>query len=125
MGKSKLVYIASPYAGDVETNVQFAKAACRYAIEQGATPVAAHLLYPQIISDDIPEEREAGLRMGLRVLEACDEIWLCGGRITQGMRAELATAESFELPVRRIRKIPKCIAGTLESFTEFIQIPGI
>ena len=125
MDKSKLVYIASPYAGDVETNVRFAKAACRYAIGQGAMPVAAHLLYPQIISDDIPEEREAGLRMGLRVLEACDEIWLCGGRITQGMRVELATAESFELPVRRIRKIPKCIAGTLESFTEFIQIPGI
>ena len=40
MGKSKLVYIASPYAGDVKTNVQFAKAACRYAIGQGATPVA-------------------------------------------------------------------------------------
>ena len=88
MGKSKLVYIASPYA-----------------IGQGATPVAPHLLYPQILADGIPEEREAGLRMGLRVLEACDEIWLCGGRITLGMRVELATAESFELPVRRIRKI--------------------
>ena len=95
MGKSKLVYIASPYAGDVETNVQFAKAACRYAIGQGATPVAPHLLYPQILADGIPEEREAGLRMGLRVLEACDEIWLCGGRITLGMRVELATAESY------------------------------
>ena len=51
MGKSKLVYIASPYAGDVETNVQFAKAACRYAIGQGATPVAPHLLYTQILAD--------------------------------------------------------------------------
>ena len=33
MSNNKLVYIASPYAGDVEQKVRFAKAACRYAIE--------------------------------------------------------------------------------------------
>lgn len=38
MGSNKLVYIASPYAGDVEENVAFAKAACRYAMEQDVTP---------------------------------------------------------------------------------------
>ena len=113
MGKSKLVYIASPYAGDVETNVQFAKAACRYAIGQGATPVAPHLLYPQILSDDIPEEREAGLRMGLRVLEACDEIWLCGGRTTQGMGMELSAAEMLGIPVRWLGEIPQETAGMI------------
>ena len=55
MSNNKLVYIASPYAGDVEQNVRFAKAACRYAIEQGATPIAVHLLYPQLFdSSSIP-----------------------------------------------------------------------
>ena len=39
MSNNKLVYIASPYAGDVEQNVRFAKAACRYAIEQGQPPL--------------------------------------------------------------------------------------
>lgn len=29
MERNKLVYIASPYSGDVERNVAFAKAACR------------------------------------------------------------------------------------------------
>jgi len=37
---SKLVYIASPYAGDVDINVEFARCASRYCIEQGNTPVA-------------------------------------------------------------------------------------
>ncbi len=45
--ENKLVYIASPYAGEVEQNLAFARAACRYAMEQGHTPVAVHLLYPQ------------------------------------------------------------------------------
>ena len=35
MMENKLIYIASPYAGEVEKNVAFAKAACRYAMEQG------------------------------------------------------------------------------------------
>ena len=35
MEHNKLVYIASPYSGDVERNVAFAKAACRYAMNQG------------------------------------------------------------------------------------------
>ena len=34
------VYICSPYAGDIEQNIRFARAACRYAVEQGCAPVA-------------------------------------------------------------------------------------
>ncbi|MBS6955397.1 MAG: DUF4406 domain-containing protein [Enterocloster asparagiformis] len=114
MSSNKLVYIASPYAGDVEANVAFAKAACHYAMEQGATPIAVHLLYPQILDDSIPAERKAGIRMGLRVLEACDELWLCGDRISHGMRAELAAAEQLDIPVRRITDIPQQVLEPAE-----------
>lgn len=104
MTEKKLVYIASPYAGDVERNIDFAKEACQYAMEQGAAPIAVHLLYPQMLDDTIPAERDAGLRMGLRVLEACDELWLCGDRMSVGMQAELAAAERLGIPVRYIPK---------------------
>lgn len=107
MSNHKLVYIASPYAGDVEANVAFARAACRYAMDQGATPLAVHLLYPQILDDHVPAEREAGIRMGLRVLEACDELWLCGDRLSHGMRAEMAAAEQLGIPVCRVVDIPQ------------------
>ena len=60
MEHNKLVYIASPYSGDVERNVAFAKAACRYAMNQGVTPIASHLLYPQMLDDGVPEERKSG-----------------------------------------------------------------
>ena len=72
----KLVYICSPYAGDIGNNIRFAGAACRYAAEQGCAPVAVHLLYPQILDDSVPSQREAGIRMGLRVLASCEELWI-------------------------------------------------
>lgn len=95
MSNNKLVYIASPYAGDVEQNVRFAKAACRYAIEQGATPIAVHLLYPQLLDDGIHAEREVGLQMGLRVLEACDELWVCGMHISKGMEQRFSPPDRW------------------------------
>lgn len=100
--KNKLIYIASPYAGDVEANVAFAKLACRYAISQGHTPIAVHLLYPQMLDDGDPAERELGLRLGHRILEICDELWACGGRISSGMAREIAEAQSLGIPVRSV-----------------------
>lgn len=103
MTESRLVYIASPYAGDIPSNVEFAKAACRFAVSQGATPLAVHLLYPQILDDRIPDERTAGIQMGLHVLKACDELWVCGDFISHGMQAELDAAKEWGIPVKQIR----------------------
>lgn len=98
----KLVYICSPYAGDIENNLRFARAACRYAAEQGCAPVAVHLMYPQILDDAVPAQREIGIRMGLRVLATCNELWICGSRISHGMKCEIAEAERLGIPVRNI-----------------------
>lgn len=98
----KLVYICSPYAGDVEKNIRFAGAACRYAAEHGCAPVAVHLLYPQILNDSVPSQREAGIRMGLRVLASCEELWSCGERVSHGMSREIAEAKRLGIPIRSI-----------------------
>lgn len=105
MMKNKLIYIASPYAGDVRRNVEFAKAACRYAMEQGHTPVAVHLLYPQFLDDGDPVQRAVGLTMGHRVLEACDELWVCGEHISSGMAAEITGAKRLGIPIRDVSAV--------------------
>ena len=102
MTERKLVYIASPYAGDVQENILAAQNACRYAMAQGAVPIAVHLMYPQFLDDSSPEDREAGLQMGIRVLKACDELWLCGDRISAGMQRELDAAARLGIPIRQI-----------------------
>lgn len=101
MTVDKIVYIASPYAGDIDENVEFAKEACRFAIRKKCTPIAVHLLYPQFLDDSDPVQRKAGMHMGLRVLEACDELWLCGDRLSKGMDVELSAAECMGIPVHR------------------------
>jgi len=98
----KQVYICSPFAGDIESNQWFARAACRYAVNQGCAPIAVHLLYPQILNDAVPAERESGIQMGLRVLVSCDEAWICGERISHGMNCEIAEAERLGIPIRNI-----------------------
>ena len=98
----KLVYIASPLSGDVEQNLDFARQACLNAMTQGATPFAPHLLYPQMLDDNDPAQRELGMKMGNQILALCDELWLCGDVISSGMRKENELAEELHIPVRKV-----------------------
>ena len=98
----KLVYIASPYAGDIEKNTEYAKEACRVVMNSGHAFFAPHLLYPSVLDDGDPRERLAGLDMGLAALSHCDELWVFGERISAGMAAEIAEAKRLGIPVRRM-----------------------
>lgn len=62
-----LVIIESPYAGEVDANVAYARAAMRDSILRGEHPIASHLLYTQsgILDDNIPHERQRGIDAGL------------------------------------------------------------
>lgn len=103
----KLVYIASPYAGDIEKNTEYAKKACRFVMNEGYAFFAPHLLYPSVLDDDNPAERQLGLDMGLAALTRCDELWVFGDRISAGMSAEIREAERLGIPVRRMETAQK------------------
>ena len=98
----KLIYVASPHAGDVERNIAFAKKACHHVLEQGHAFFAPHLLYPQLLDDTDPQERQAGLDMGLAMLPRCDELWCYGEHTSSGMRMEVEEANRLVIPVRRV-----------------------
>lgn len=61
------VIVESPYAGDIERNVAYARAAVRDCILRGEAPIASHLLFtqPSILDDAKPEERALGIEAGL------------------------------------------------------------
>ena len=96
----KLIYVASPYSGDVKDNIKFARDACRFVMENGHAFFAPHLIYPQILNDRIPEERRLGMDMGLAVLSKCDELWAFGVVVSKGMQREIDHAEQLGIPVR-------------------------
>lgn len=93
------VYVVSKYAGDVERNVQRAIGYCREVINAGFMPVASHLLYPRILNDSIPAERELGLMFGLALLAVCDEVWVFG-EVSSGMAQEIEEAKHLGKKLR-------------------------
>ncbi len=100
--KHPLVYICSPYAGDVERNVRNARRYSRFAIDKGAIPVTPHLLYPQFLNDADTADRATGIRCGNALLDKCSELWVFGSRISVGMDAEIKLAQ--KRPDIRIRR---------------------
>lgn len=69
-----LVVIESPYAGDVQRNVAYARAAVRDSVLRGEAPIASHLLFTQagILIDGIEAEREIGIEANLAWARVCD-----------------------------------------------------
>ena len=88
-----VVYICSPYAGDVETNVKAAQRYSRFAVDSGYLPIAPHLLFPQFLRDADPKERQLGLFFGNALMSKCSEVWVFGEYISSGMEAEIRRAK--------------------------------
>lgn len=99
-----IVYICSPYAGDIAINIQRARQYCRFAVEQGAIPLAMHLLLPQFMDDGDPAERNLALYMNGIVLGKCRELWVFGDTITTGMAREIEKARTKGLMIRHFDK---------------------
>ena len=94
----KVIYVCSPYRGDVTENVAAAKRLCRKAALQGDLVLCPHLFYPQFLQDEVEAEREIGLKSGLKLLEMADEVWVLDGRISTGMAMEIAKAGELGIP---------------------------
>jgi len=95
-----LVYICSPYAGDIETNVNNTRRFCRFALKKNTIPLAPHLLFPQFIDDDNPSEREVAMYMNMVLLGKCNELWVFGSTISKGMKKEIDKAKKRKQLIR-------------------------
>ncbi len=101
LGYMPLVYICSPYRGDVDQNLQNARRYCAFALTQKALPVAPHLLFPQFMgSEETDETRELALHMGLILISKCRELWFFGDTISDGMKNEINRARWRDMTVR-------------------------
>ena len=94
-----LVYLASPFAGDTERNIERARGYCRFAVSKWCIPIAPHLHYPQFMDDDDKEQRELGMFFALVLLGKCDELWVFG-KPSEGMSREIAKAKKRGIPIK-------------------------
>jgi hypothetical protein len=104
-----LVIIESPFAGDVQANIAYAKQCVRDSLLRGEDPLASHLLYTQegILNDDIPEERTRGMTAGLHWYAVAHKaIFYVDRGFSSGMIEALIVAKNHnvEIEFRYIEK---------------------
>lgn len=96
------VILESPYAGDIEANVAYARRALRDSLARGEAPIASHLLYtqPDVLRDEEPSERLWGINAGLAWGEVAEATVVYTDRgITPGMQQGIERAQAEGRPV--------------------------
>lgn len=90
------VILESPYAGDIEQNVAYARRCLTDCLKRGEAPIASHLLFtqPGVLRDEIPEERELGINAGLAWVSVADKMVVYTDRgVSRGMVAAMHAAK--------------------------------
>ena len=103
----KRVILESPYAGDVKKNTEYARKCMHDCLMRGEAPFASHLLYtqPHVLDDDIPEERELGIKAGFVWGEVADAVVVyidygISGGMQKGL--ERAKKSGMQIECRRL-----------------------
>lgn len=112
------VIMESPFAGKGETleerkaqearNVRYARLCLRDCLSHGEAPIASHLLYtqPEVLNDDIPDERTWGINAGLSWGSVADaSVLYIDLGISGGMKYGIANAHAAGRPVEQ-RRLP-------------------
>ena len=100
----KRVYICSPLRAETSDgmtqNMRAARAYMFYAIKKlHARARAPHAFLPLFLCDEIPGDRALALKFDLKLMEQCDILFVCGNRISSGMRGEIARAAVLHMPI--------------------------
>ena len=98
----RLVVIESPYAGDVDRNLRYVRAAMADCLRRGEAPYASHALYtqPGVLDDTIPAQRQLGIAAGFEWGAMADlvAVYLDLGW-SSGMRQGVANATDMGIRV--------------------------
>ena len=86
----KVVYIAHCLGAgpDRDRNLENAARWVVWAARSGVAPVADWIALAALL-EETPENRELGLTIDRELVERCDEVWLVGGRVSEGMQIEI------------------------------------
>jgi hypothetical protein len=98
----RLVILESPYAGEVDANIVYARRCMADCLRHGEAPFASHLLYtqPGVLDDNVPAERMLGIEAGLawgRLAEAT--VVYADRGISRGMQLGIDRARAEGRPV--------------------------
>lgn len=100
-GYKPLVYVCAPYSGNIKQNKKLAKLYAQIVYSLNYMPLTPHFLFP-FLNDNNPKEKYDAMSMDIILLSKCDEIWIFGDDMSEGMKKELQIAEKWKKVVRRL-----------------------
>lgn len=125
------VILESPYNAPTELgiqeNVAYARRCVRDCLKRNESPLASHLLFtqPNILRDNIPEERELGIRAGLVWLPVADySVFYTDRGWSSGMLGALhdhALKLGRDFRIRALDGAPKLPTSLLEEVEELLK----
>ena len=97
-------YVCSPFSADSKNgmlqNMRTARAYMFYALKNlNVNARAPHAYLPMLLRDNVPNERAIALKFGIELLERSDVLLVCGNRISNGMKNEIANAAMLRMPI--------------------------
>lgn len=100
----KRVIVESPFHGkdmrDRQTNKLYAIKCCYDVLERDEYPFASHLFYPEILDEDIKDERDLGIQGQLAWMEVADLVAVYVDRgISGGMNEGIEYAKEHGIDV--------------------------
>lgn len=108
----KKVYICAPLTDQPEKDLEQAKRYAGYALKCGSAPVVPHF-YAECIACTRKQLRELIQATALSLIWVCDEVWVFGDQLTDGMSAEIRHAKALNINIRTFsdKEIRKLIGG--------------
>ena len=97
----KIVYIAHPMSGDIEGNTLKVLSLCKRYHTAKILPFAPYIVTLQYLDDKIPKDREKGIQGNFWLIKRgfIDELWVCGNKVSKGMKEEIELAEKLKIPI--------------------------
>ena len=97
----KIVYLAHPISGDVTNNIIKILSLCKRYHTTKVFPFVPYIVPLQYLDDNIKGEREKGIKSNLEILKRgiVDELWVCGNKISMGMKKEIELAKELKIPI--------------------------
>jgi hypothetical protein len=98
--RQPLSIIETPYSGDVDGNIAYARACLLDSLRRGEAPIASHLLHTQVLDDMRPDERSLGIEAGLAWYRVATKCVVYSDRgISAGMKMGIDRAMQHDVAV--------------------------
>lgn len=106
----KKYYVCSPYRNEdkmkMAANQLRAQGLCEEIEElvPNCKCYAPHAFLPHLLDDTVEKEREIALEFGLKILDLCDVLVVCGDIVSSGMAKEIAYARKHGKKVLKYKE---------------------